>query len=88
MPQPRAMRRLSLRERQCLEFAALGMTSEDIAIKLGIAARTANFHIANVLHKLDALNRREAVAIALSAGFITAASSRTVGPSNGEYIAS
>jgi len=53
------------------------MTSEDIGVKLGIAARTANFHIANVMHKLDALNRREAVAIALSVGLISLASART-----------
>jgi len=52
------------------------MTSEDIGVKLGIATRTANFHIANVLHKLDALNRREAVAIALSAGLISMAPTR------------
>ena len=53
-----------------------------------VRARKCRTTIAYDLHKLDALNRREAVAIALSAGFITAASSRTAGPSNGEYVAS
>ena len=38
------------------------MTSADIAIKLAIAERTANFHIANIIDKLGALNRGEAIA--------------------------
>ena len=38
------------------------MTSADIAVKLGIAERTANFHIGNLVTKLGALNRGEAIA--------------------------
>ena len=56
---------MSLRELSCLEFAARGMTSKDIGIKLGIAQRTANFHFANIISKLGVLNRHEAIATAL-----------------------
>jgi DNA-binding CsgD family transcriptional regulator len=48
---------LSPRESQCLELAANGMTSEDIAVKLGIKARTANFHFGKIVSKLGVLNR-------------------------------
>ena len=61
---------LSLRERQCLQMAAHGMTSSDIGIKLGIAERTANFHFSNILSKLDALNRHEAIAKGMKLGLI------------------
>ncbi len=53
---------LTQRERECLTLAAHGMTSADIGVKLGIAERTANFHIANIIDKLGALNRGEAIA--------------------------
>jgi len=53
---------LSPREQQCLLMAAHGLTSHDIAEKLGIAERTIHFHFSNILSKLDALNRQEAVA--------------------------
>jgi LuxR family transcriptional regulator, quorum-sensing system regulator LasR len=61
---------LSPRERQCLRFAAYGMTSPDIGIKLGITERTANFHFSNVISKLGVLNRQEAVAKAVASGLI------------------
>jgi DNA-binding CsgD family transcriptional regulator len=62
---------LSPRERQCLALAARGLTSKDIGDKLGVTARTANFHIGNVLRKLGALNRAEAIALAMRAGLLT-----------------
>jgi len=61
---------LSPREEQCLQLAARGMTSADIGIKLGIAERTANFHFGNILTKLDALNRHEAIAKGMKRGII------------------
>jgi DNA-binding CsgD family transcriptional regulator len=63
---------LTRRERQCLGMAANGLTSSDIGSKLGIAERTVNFHMRNVLRKLDALNRSEAIAKALTRGVIHA----------------
>jgi DNA-binding NarL/FixJ family response regulator len=55
---------LSPREIQCLELAAHGLTSSDIGQKLSLAERTVNFHFCNIVTKLAAANRAEAVAIA------------------------
>jgi DNA-binding CsgD family transcriptional regulator len=63
---------LSPRERTCLSMAAHGLTSADIGTKLGIAERTVNFHIRNVLKKLQALNRTEAIAKAVARGVVDA----------------
>jgi LuxR family quorum-sensing system transcriptional regulator CciR len=61
---------LSSRESQCLEMAANGMTSVDIAMKLGIKPRTANFHFAKIVTKLGVLNRKEAIAMGIARGLI------------------
>ena len=61
---------LSVRQVQCLELAANGMTSEDIAIKLGIKPRTANFHFGKIKDKLGVLNRKEAIAMGIARGLI------------------
>jgi DNA-binding CsgD family transcriptional regulator len=61
---------LSPREAQCLEMAANGMTSVDIALKLGIKPRTANFHFGNIEDKLGVLNRKEAIAMGIARGLI------------------
>jgi LuxR family transcriptional activator of conjugal transfer of Ti plasmids len=61
---------LTHREQQCLRMAANGLTSGDIGGKLGIAERTVNFHMNNVLRKMDALNRPEAIAKALARGVL------------------
>lgn len=69
-PAPAARRGLSTRERSCLALSARGLTSRDIAEKLGIASRTVDFHIGNVLVKLAALNRHEAIAKAIAQGWL------------------
>lgn len=61
---------LSPREAQCLELAANGMTSVDIAMKLGIKPRTANFHFGRIVDKLGVLNRKEAIAMGIARGLI------------------
>jgi DNA-binding CsgD family transcriptional regulator len=61
---------LSRRERQCLEMAARGLTSDDIGYKLGITGRGVNFHFGNILGKLAAINRNEAIAKAVAQGLI------------------
>jgi DNA-binding CsgD family transcriptional regulator len=61
---------LSARESQCLEMAANGMTSVDIAMKLGIKPRTANFHFGKIVIKLGVLNRKEAIAMGIARGLI------------------
>ncbi len=61
---------LSPRERQCLQMAAHGMTSADIAFKLGITERGVTYHFANIVSKLGVLNRHEAIAKGIAQGVI------------------
>lgn len=63
---------LSQRQRECLELAAHGLTTEDIAFKLGISVRTAQFHFDCIRTKLGAANRQEAVAQGIVQGVIAA----------------
>jgi DNA-binding CsgD family transcriptional regulator len=61
---------LSQRQRHCLELAAMGLTTEDIASKLDISVRTAQFHFDCIRTKLGAATRQEAVAKGISQGVI------------------
>ncbi|MBV7484551.1 helix-turn-helix domain-containing protein [Bordetella sp. BOR01] len=61
---------LSNRERDCLHWSALGKTSWETAIILGVSERTVNFHIGNACSKLGVYNRRAAVALALRQGLL------------------
>jgi len=61
---------LSPREISVIELVARGLTADDIALKLGITARTIRFHMDSARTKMGALNREEAVAIAAKAGLI------------------
>ena len=61
---------LSGREHECLAMSARGLTSRDIAVKLGIASRTVDFHVGRALVKLAALNRHEAIAKAMARGWL------------------
>ncbi|HXX85721.1 MAG TPA: LuxR family transcriptional regulator [Casimicrobiaceae bacterium] len=62
--------RLSARQRECLEMAARGLNTEDIALRLNISARTAQFHFDCIRSKLGAANRQEAVAKGIAEGVI------------------
>lgn len=62
---------LSHRQRECLQLAAHGLSTEDIAYKLGITIRTAQFHFDSIRSKLAAANRQEAVAKGIAEGIIT-----------------
>lgn len=59
---------LSERELEVLQLLASGATNEDIAKKLVIAITTAKKHVSNILHKLSADNRTQAVARGRSLG--------------------
>lgn len=61
---------LTERELQVLELVAKGLTNRDIGGLLGISAHTAKFHVAQVLAKLGAASRAEAVGSALRLGLI------------------
>ncbi len=56
---------LSQREREVLRLVAGGQANKQIARTLGISERTAKFHVASILRKLDAENRAEAAARAI-----------------------
>jgi DNA-binding CsgD family transcriptional regulator len=61
---------LSAREREVLALLIEGAPNKEIARALGIAPRTAKFHVAAVLHKLGARNRVEAATLALREGLL------------------
>ena len=56
---------LTRRERQVLTLLCQRLTDPVIADALYISRRTVNHHVANVLGKLGAANRREAAALAV-----------------------
>ncbi|TDR79752.1 autoinducer binding domain-containing protein [Paludibacterium purpuratum] len=61
---------LTLREHECLRWAAAGKTSWETSRILRCSESTVNFHIRNIINKLDVSNRRQAVARALAWGLI------------------
>jgi LuxR family transcriptional regulator, quorum-sensing system regulator CviR len=61
---------VSGREKQVLYWLRDGKSSWDISAILGISERTVNFHVYNIMQKLGAQNRSQAVALALHAGLI------------------
>lgn len=61
---------LTARERQVLLLTAEGLTSKEIAGRLGISPRTADVHRAHVIQKLGLRNRVEAVRYALTTGMV------------------
>jgi len=57
--------KLTNREIEVLKWLKEGKSSYDVSVILNISERTVNFHCYNILRKLDAVNRVQAVAIAL-----------------------
>jgi ATP/maltotriose-dependent transcriptional regulator MalT len=64
-PQP-----LTPKEIETLNWVQKGKTTWEIAKILGISKATVKFHIGNILRKLGAASRSQAVAIALKAGLL------------------
>ena len=56
---------LTARERELLALMAKGLSNQDISTALSIAMPTVKFHVTNILAKLHADNRTEAVLTAL-----------------------
>lgn len=63
---------LTERERAVLAAAADGATNRDIAARLGISAKTVEFHLSGAYRRLGAGNRTEAVTIARDLGILRA----------------
>ncbi len=61
---------LTARELEVLRLMAEGAANKIIAWKLKISEHTVKFHVASILHKLDAGTRAEAVAIGMRRGMI------------------
>lgn len=59
---PEVMRPMTPRERQVMQLSAAGLTSNEIGLELGMAARTANQHVDNVIEKLGSRNRTHVIA--------------------------
>jgi DNA-binding NarL/FixJ family response regulator len=62
--------RLTEREREILALLADGLANRAVAERLGIAERTVKFHVGEILARLGATNRAQAVAIAKARGIV------------------
>jgi DNA-binding NarL/FixJ family response regulator/signal transduction histidine kinase len=63
--------RLTRRELQVLTLIGQGLADKEIAAQIGATAKTVQFHVANVLGKLGAQNRTDAVRIAYARGILS-----------------
>ncbi len=61
---------LTPRELQVLRTLADGLGNKEIAQQLGISEHTAKFHVAQILAKLGANSRAEAVAVGMRRGLV------------------
>jgi DNA-binding NarL/FixJ family response regulator len=66
---PRSVR-LTDREREILVHVAEGLSNKAIAARVGIAERTVKYHVGEILGRLGAENRAQAVAIANRRGLL------------------
>jgi len=61
---------LTPRETEVISLMASGLTNAQIAQRIGRAEETVKVHVKNILQKLDARDRTEAVTVAARRGFI------------------
>jgi two-component system, NarL family, response regulator DegU len=69
-PGDAAGRRLTPREREVLEHAALGLSNREIGEALQIAEQTVKNHFGSAMRKLSLHDRTHAVVIAIGEGLI------------------
>ncbi|HSP41860.1 MAG TPA: helix-turn-helix transcriptional regulator, partial [Luteolibacter sp.] len=61
---------LTARQSEVLGFLAAGLTSKEIADRLGLSTRTVEMHVGRLLQRLNCRTRPEAVALAQSRGWL------------------
>jgi LuxR family transcriptional regulator, quorum-sensing system regulator BjaR1 len=61
---------LSPREKECLQWTAVGKTSSEISLILKISEHTINHYLSSVCQKLDASNRAHMVSKAMRLGLV------------------
>lgn len=61
---------LTRREVECLLWSAKGKTAWEVGRILGISSRTVHFHIQNIMHKLDASTKAQAIHEATRLGLL------------------
>jgi len=64
------MSHLTSRELECMHWAAMGKTSWEIGVIIGLAERTINFHITRACEKLGVNRRQAAITIAIQRGLL------------------
>ncbi len=61
---------LTTREREVFQMAAEGLTSSEIAVRLGISPYTVTNHRSNLMQKLDIHNQTDLVRLAIARGIL------------------
>jgi DNA-binding NarL/FixJ family response regulator len=62
--------RITDREYHVLRLICRGLANKEVAVELCISVKTVEYHVANIMGKLGAANRTEAVAAALEEGLL------------------
>jgi DNA-binding CsgD family transcriptional regulator len=70
MSRAEAFHPFSRREVEVLNWLKAGKTSWDISVIMKISERTVNYHVNNIMQKLNVTNRSQAVAEAARFGMI------------------
>jgi LuxR family transcriptional regulator, quorum-sensing system regulator CviR len=69
--EPRSPSPLSARETEVLEWIKAGKSTWQISMQLSLSEATVKFHVGNILKKLDAATRTQALAEAMHRGYIS-----------------